>query len=185
MRHGEAIANTKNILSSWPEKFYNHLTAKGIKQVKKSAEELKDKEISLIFSSDLSRAKQTAEIIGKKLKIKPNYDKRLREISMGEFNGESTENLQRFFKNDRERFKKRIPGGENYNDIGGRVYDFFKDINKKYSGGNILIVSHQVVFVLIEWKVKKLKGTELLKRIIEGKKFQTGQWVELKLGLKK
>ena len=37
LRHGEAISNAKNIISSWPEKFRNYLTGKGKEQINISA----------------------------------------------------------------------------------------------------------------------------------------------------
>ena len=79
MRHGQAISNVRDVCSCWPEKFYNPLTKLGIKMVKESAEKLKNKNINYIFCSPLLRTRNTAEIVGKSLKIKPKIDRRLRE----------------------------------------------------------------------------------------------------------
>ena len=81
LRHGEALNNLKKIFSCWPEKFHCPLTLNGQKQIKEIAKKLEKQKIDLIFTSDLLRTKQTAEIIGKKLKIKPKIDKRLRAVS--------------------------------------------------------------------------------------------------------
>ncbi len=80
MRHGQALSNVKNLISCWPEAFYNGLTPKGRLEVEKAVKSLKNKNIDLIFSSDLLRTKQTAEMIAKELKLSPRYDKRLREV---------------------------------------------------------------------------------------------------------
>lgn len=93
LRHGEAMSNVKNIVSSWPEKLINPLTAKGKKQIKKAAQRLKGKHIDSIFASDLLRAKQTAEIVRQKLKIKPKFNKKLREVGFGDLNSRPTEEL--------------------------------------------------------------------------------------------
>ena len=49
LRHGEAVSNVKDVISCWPEKFYNPLTPKGVAKIKKVAKELKNKKIDLIF----------------------------------------------------------------------------------------------------------------------------------------
>src|SRR5258706_3755800 len=101
LRHGEALSNVKNVVSSWPETFENPLTERGVEMIKESAEKLKDKNIDLIFASDLLRTKQTAEIVGKTLKLEPEFDKRLREISFGIMNGGPIEDLDAKIKKER------------------------------------------------------------------------------------
>lgn len=67
-----------------------NLTELGIEQAKRNGENL-SKEIDgskyIMYSSDLLRAKQTAEIVGTYLGIKPILTSALREISCGEVNG--------------------------------------------------------------------------------------------------
>ncbi len=93
MRHGQAISNVKNLVSSWPEKFENPLTEKGKEMIKQSANGLADKSIDLIFTSPLLRAKMSAEIAGKILGVKPKIDKRLREVGFGVFSGGPLEKM--------------------------------------------------------------------------------------------
>jgi len=65
MRHGEADSNIKSYNSCYPEKKINNLTVNGEKQVRKTAQELRSKNINfdLIVASDLQRTKQTAQIL--------------------------------------------------------------------------------------------------------------------------
>ena len=77
LRHGQSIKNKKRISAGWPEVFYSPLIKKGERRIKEVAKKLKKKKINLIFSSDLLRAKQTALIVGKELKLKRRFDKRL------------------------------------------------------------------------------------------------------------
>lgn len=179
MRHGEALSNVEEIVSCWPEKFENHLTEKGRKTIKKSAENLKGESIDLIFSSDLLRAKQTAEITGKVLGVKPEFDKRLREIGFGIFNGKPIEKLWHYFKKEEERIKKRPPKGETYSEILKRVYRFLKDTGKKYRGKNILIISHEGPLTLLEGKVKGLSLARTIKTFPYGDRIHKGQIKEL------
>ena len=160
LRHGEALSNKKRFVSSWPEKIYNPLTEKGKKQVKKIIPGFKKEKIDLIFSSDLLRAKQTAEKIAKELKLKVNFDKRLREIGMGVFNGNSEDDWNRFYKTNAERFTKRPQGGENYRDVRKRAVDFIKEIDKKYKNKKILITSHGCTLFSMQAGLKNLTEEE-------------------------
>ena len=164
MRHGQAISNIRDVVSCWPEKFKNPLTKTGIAAIKESAKKLDDKNINLIFASPLLRTKQTAEIVGKRLKIKVKLDKRLREIDFGVFNSKPVDDVWNFFNGEKERIKKNMPKGEKYPEILKRMYDFIKSTDKKYKGKNILVVSHEGTLFLLEGK---LKGFSLEKTIEE------------------
>lgn len=165
MRHGEAISNVKEIVSSWPEKFENPLTESGKEAVKESAKILKYKNISLIFASDLLRTKQTAEIIGSILGINPEYDKRLREVGFGIFSGGSIKKMWEFFKGEEERVKRGPLRGESYTQILERMCNFLEDTDKKYKGKNILIISHEGPLFLLQGKIKGLSILETIKQI--------------------
>jgi broad specificity phosphatase PhoE len=179
LRHGETLSIKKNLISCWPERFHNPLTPKGLEEAQKAAGELKKKKIDLIFFSDLLRTKQTAEIVGKKLKIDPIYEKRLREVNVGKLNGAPIAEFRKFFKGRMERFTKKLPGGENNNDIRERMYKFFQDLEKKYSGKRILLVSHQLPFVLLEAKIRGLDDKKTIDSYKE-MSLELGKWKELK-----
>jgi len=153
LRHGEAVSNVKVVISCWPEKFHNPLTRKGVAKIKNVAKELQGKNIDLIFSSPLLRTKETAGIVANNLDLKVKYDKRLRELEVGAYNGKPVEEFLRYFKDRKERITKAVPKGENYSDVLERIFDFLKDINKKYKGKTILIVSHQAPLLLLLGKV--------------------------------
>ncbi|MAF43415.1 MAG: isoleucine--tRNA ligase [Parcubacteria group bacterium] len=183
LRHGESIKNKKKIVSCWPEKFKSPLTKKGEKQIEKVAEKLKGK-IDYIISSDLLRTKQTAEIIGKALGIKIKTDKRIREVNEGIFNGKPIISIGKFFDPEKKlgreeyylmRFRKNVPGGENYTQVFKRVHGFLKDINKKYSGKRILIISHELPLTLLETILIGLNKKEIIKFRDSNKKIQTGE----------
>lgn len=150
LRHGEARSNKERFVSCWPEKIYNPLNLKGVRQIKKLIPILKKEKIDLIFSSDLLRCKQTAKIIAKSLRLKIKLDKRLREIKLGIFDGEPEDDWNNFFKTPKERFTRRPKGGENYRDIRKRVIKFLKKINKKYKNKKIIIVSHGAILFMLE-----------------------------------
>lgn len=145
-RHGEAESNATDTLICWPEPEHPEhkwgLTNKGRKQVEKSAKTLKDKGIDLIFASDLTRTKETADIIAKKLGLKVEYDERLREIDVGVYNGRSEQEYHAYFNNREDRMTQPIEGGENLRDVRRRMVSFVKGVESRYEGKNILVVSH-------------------------------------------
>lgn len=178
LRHGQSVSNVKNIHSCWPEKFYFPLTLKGRKEVKKAAQKLKSKKIDLIFSSDILRTKQTAGIISKELNLKIEYDKRLREVNVGIFNGKTVEEFRKYFpkKDINDRFDKKPKSGETYTDVRNRIDDFLKNTDKKYKGRNILIISHQLPLILIESIAKDISNSQVFKVFTETKRIKTGEF---------
>jgi len=143
LRHGEPIFNIKRYISCYPEKNPSHLTEKGKKEIQKIAQILKKENIGLIISSDLTRTKETAEIISQALKIKIIYDSRLRETNVGIYNGRPVEEYQKLFENLDQRYLKAAEGGENLTAVRKRMLEALKDAANKYPQQNILIVSHQ------------------------------------------
>lgn len=162
LRHGEAKSNKEQFVSSWPEKVYNPLTEKGKKQIKKIVPRIKREDIDLIFSSDLLRTKQTAEIAAKELGLKANFDKRLREHNFGIFNGSSEKEWIEYFVGI-NRFKERPPKGENWTDIKKRVKEFLKYLEKKYNNKIILVIAHGDVLLSLQWIINNLSGEEAYK----------------------
>lgn len=174
LRHGEAISNVKQIVSSWSEKFKNPLTDKGREQVKEVARKLSNKHIDLIFASDLLRTRQTAEIVGRVLKIKPKFDKRLREVGFGDLNGRPAEELL-YLSFEKERLKNSFQKSETYENVLKRVREFLKDIDKNHKSKNILIVSHQCPLWILENHISGFFLEEGLKRIPKEKRISKGE----------
>ena len=150
LRHGESVSNVKGFVSSRPEKSANPLTKTGTKQARRVTQKILSENIELIFSSDVLRAKQTAEIIAEQLKKKVNFDKRLREIDFGTFNSKPIADFIGHFASKEKRIKEKVPRGESYEDTLKRVNNFLEDMEKTYSNKKILIVSHQAPLFILE-----------------------------------
>ncbi len=147
MRHGEAESNLFNFISS-NYKNEHHLTERGKKQVKAAAKIFRQGQdkIDFIFSSDFLRCRETAEIVAEAVGYPKNkiiFDKRLREINTGIFDGRKPQEYHDYFSSLEEKFYKTPPKGENLIELKKRVSEFLYEIAKKYSGKNILIVSHE------------------------------------------
>lgn len=147
MRHGEAEHNVKNIASA-NLKSSHYLTEKGKKEVVMAAKILRQAQdkIDFIFSSDFARTKETAGLAANCLGIdrkKIIFDNRLREVNVGIFDGKPNDEYHKYFSSLEEKFYKTPPKGENLLQLKNRTTDFLYEIEEKYSGKNILIVSHE------------------------------------------
>lgn len=142
MRHGEAESNIKEILVDSEDGY--PLTELGRKQVLATAKKLKKEgKIDLILSSNVTRARQTAEIVGEVLGIEPQFCPELGERQLGVANEKTIKEYSRFF-NSQDEFLTRTPeGGETGLAVRQRVYQFLKEQDQKRHGANILIVSHR------------------------------------------
>ena len=189
LRHGESLRNVKDIAVCFPEKIHCPLTKKGQKEIKTISQEIKNKKIDLIFASDLLRTKQTAEIVGKAVGLKPRLDKRLREVNVGILNGKPVKEVILFFDKGRnlplleyykQRFHTAHPKGETYTEIEKRMYGFLKELDKKYKGKNILIVSHERPISLLEKAVYKYDLKKFTKFIKERRIIKTGELRKLR-----
>lgn len=145
MRHGEADNNVKNVIST--QKLNNHhLTKKGKVQVSKAIQDLKKDNIDLIISSPYVRTKETAELVAEGLGLQKEsviFDDRVGEINLGDLEGKSVEEYHNYFGSQIEKFTKNPMNGETLADVKKRVGEFLYEINDKYEGKNILVVSHE------------------------------------------
>ncbi|MCT4617196.1 MAG: histidine phosphatase family protein [Candidatus Gracilibacteria bacterium] len=120
------------------------LTDLGIETVNKLADELKNKNITKIISSDLGRCVQTSQIIAKKLNIKNiELDKNLRERNFGIYNGKYKKDIVNIFDEDDYYFI--APEGESCKDMQNRVLTFLNNFKEKFNlekEDRILIVTH-------------------------------------------
>ena len=180
LRHGQTIHQTKKKewTYPWPEKKPVLLTKDGQNQIKKAAKELKNKGIDLIYSSDISRTRQTAEILAKELGVKIIFDKRLRDINLGIYHGRSKkEAFYRDFPIEIENmYNRKPPQGENWGMVRKRMTDCLNYIDKKHQNKTILIVSHGDPLWLLEGTTEGLDDEKLLERKIKKNYVKTGEW---------
>ena len=132
-----------------------------------------------IIASDLLRAKQTAQIVAKKLKLKVTSHKNLREIDFGLFNGKPAMPAKPFYSNLLGGRKGMGKSGETYQDVLKRVYSFFKKIDKKYKDKTILLVSHQCPLWILQNKVEGFSLAHGIKHMPKEKRIGRGELREL------
>ncbi len=146
VRHGQT---EWNILGKTQGHGDSDLTAKGREQAELLAGSMTKYPIDYIYSSDLGRAYQTAEIIGNKLNVQIEKTEALREMNFGTWEGriikdimEEDPELYRRWRN--EPHLAKIPQGETLDEIKERTDAFIKEINEKYDGKHIVLVTHSL-----------------------------------------
>ncbi len=122
------------------------LNEEGLTQTRILGQRLKDADISAVYCSDLSRSRQTAEIIAASKQVEVIVYEQLREIYLGKWEGQTfaevAKNYPRAYSDwGSDLAYYRVPGGESYADCGRRVVAAFRDILQR-SKGNVLISGH-------------------------------------------
>ena len=130
------------MVGSWADWDLSDLGKKQADKIgKKLLEELKDKEY-IMYSSDLLRAKHTAEIVAKHLNIKPIIIETLRERNLGIAVGKSVQWLRENIKcQEKTVDDKMFHDAESRRDVWNRLTDFYRKIMTG-EHENIIIVSH-------------------------------------------
>ena len=141
IQHTESVHHTNGMVGSvndWP------LSEKGVLQAENIGKNLA-KELSAeykIYSSDLLRAVQTAEIVGKYLDIEPILKTELRERDLGEAVGHSVRWLREHMEKPERTVDDRLfPSAESRREEWNRLKPFFDEITSN-DEEYIIIVSH-------------------------------------------
>ena len=141
MRHGQAVSNLDNRISFKNEN-KDGLTAEGKNQVMATAKKLQTEKIDLVISSPFRRAKETAEILAQELGVPIELADGLREINVGVLDGQSWTAYEKELPTIKDKIEKAPDGGETVMAMKARVMAVLFDLEDKYLGKNILIVSH-------------------------------------------
>ena len=128
VRHGETDWNADGRLQGHTDR---PLSDFGRSQAGQLAEELAEEKLDAIYASDLSRARETAEIVGARLGLAVVLDPDLREKDWGTWEGLTAV--------ERERVEFAGESTEAHKD---RVLSALKRIAERHPGGRVVVVTH-------------------------------------------
>ena len=142
VQHTQSLHHINGMVGSWTDWELSDLGKQQADNTgKKLAEELKNKD-TVMYSSDLLRAKQTAEIIGKHTDISPVFRSELRERNLGRCCGKSVQWLRENMEKQEKTVDDRMfSDAESIRDVWNRLVPFFKEILSD-SSETVIIVSH-------------------------------------------
>ncbi len=142
------------------------LNAAGLRQAADLADALRGLHFDAIFSSDLQRARQTAEVLADALHLPRCLDVRLREVHLGSWQGETHADIQaRFPAQWAERYADplnfRPPGGETVAEMAARAYPAVDEIAAACPDSRVLLVSHGILLAALLCRARNLPLTEI------------------------
>jgi len=148
VRHGETEWNNSN---RWQGRSDIPLSEKGRKQAEITGTFLKEHvpSVAAIYSSDLKRAKETAEIIAVSYAETPVANPVLREADVGLWNGLEISEALKCYGNLIEKWRKdpwaNIPGTEPLGEVQRRAAGFIRYLSGNFQGKHVIVVSHALL----------------------------------------
>lgn len=142
-------------------------------------------EDAIIVSSDLQRARMTADAIaGRRLRLPDSYG--LREINFGVWEGKTYEEVSQSHPEESSRFwndsvNAETPDGESWNTLTERAAQFIKHTMKQFPGRTLVAVSHYGTILSQANQAKNAKDFNLFSRTVSNlslthMSYQNGVW---------
>lgn len=145
VRHAESVWNVDG---RWQGRANPPLSVAGAAQARDAASNLDD--VECVVSSDLDRARETAEIIAETLGAGPvTTDPGWRERDVGLWQGLTSEQIERDFPGDLA-VRNYPPGWESDESLLERVLSASHRIAVRHTSGDVLVVSHAGVIYTLE-----------------------------------
>jgi broad specificity phosphatase PhoE len=145
IRHAKTLYNEKELINGSLDD--DRLSPAGIAQIPELIEAIKEIDFSNIYTSTMTRAIQTAEPIAGYYHASLIEDKRLAEVNLGSFNGQSWESTTPVFGLNSSGLLSGCEydfteyGGESASDTKARLTSFITDLKQK-SESSPLIICH-------------------------------------------
>jgi broad specificity phosphatase PhoE len=141
-RHGESDWNHSKRWQGFADR---PLTDLGRRQAAELARHLEDTELDAVYSSDLQRARETAEIVAQTKGLRVETTTELREVDVGSWSGLTRADAEARYPEHYARWLQGGEGwedGETYDQLGERVVRAIRRIAKIHEGERILVVAH-------------------------------------------
>jgi broad specificity phosphatase PhoE len=147
VRHGQTVWNESGRFQGISD---IALSAEGRQQALSLAKSLKDISLAEIYTSPLTRARETAGIVSQYQHCEVRVEEGLKELNQGELEGLTAQDLRDkypafFEKWTQEPSLIRLPQGESLKDLQDRAWASVGRILKRHSEGNVMLVAHSFV----------------------------------------
>ncbi len=178
VRHGQTDWNLEGRYQGQADPPLNKA---GRQQARMLATRLAGRSFEAIYSSDLQRARETAEILAQALCLPVSLDPRLREVSLGEWEGQLGHNIAATYpeaweERRRDPVHARPPGGETVAEVAARVWAATDDIARAHPHGCVLIISHGLALATILAKARNHPIEQVFELIPENAQVEEIEW---------
>jgi broad specificity phosphatase PhoE len=165
IRHGQTDWNVEG---RWQGHLDEPLNATGLEQAQQLAEYLREKSINAVYSSDLLRARVTAEQIAATHGLAVKTDVRWREQNLGVFQGLTTSEISSKYPEEMRQLRENYldyapPEAETRRVMQERAFAAYSEIIANESGDEIAVVSHGGTIRVLLYK---FFGDEILRRSV-------------------
>jgi probable phosphoglycerate mutase len=147
VRHAETTWNREKRMQGTTD---TALSEVGRTQAQALARRLARQAFSALYSSDLSRARDTAHAIAQKTRRELLLEPRLRERAFGIFEGLIADEIRARYPQEYARFASRdpdyeVPGGESARGFTQRCLGCLAEIATRHPGEEVVVVTHGLV----------------------------------------
>jgi probable phosphoglycerate mutase len=144
VRHGQSTWNREHRIQGQLDP---PLSEEGRSQAERLGQRLAGRRLAGFYSSDLTRAFETSQLIGPLVGIDPEPVAGLREIYLGDWEGLTTDELALRFPEAWARWSEEpnwdaVPGGEGAARFEARSAAALDAILQRHSHGDVLVVTH-------------------------------------------
>jgi broad specificity phosphatase PhoE len=150
VRHGATIWHAENRYAGVSDVA---LDPRGYAQAERLATWASEAGLAAVWSSPLSRARETAAPAARAAGLELRIDERLREIDFGKIEGKTMAEAEQLFSEEMRRFKVDpatypMPGGEDPYKAAHRAVSALRDISASHPNGRVLVVAHNTLIRL-------------------------------------
>jgi len=172
VRHGQT---DWNIQGRWQGHSDIPLNGEGINQTETVAEMLRNENIDYIYSSDLTRALQTARNINQYHQKEIIEDPRLREQNLGRWEGIFHREISSIYPEEWERFladpeNTEISGGESTGQLSSRIVTALSEIAKRHPNESVIVVAHGLALAVFFCYLERIPIRDAYKKVPENAK---------------
>jgi len=144
VRHGQSTWNAERRIQGQLDP---PLSVRGVAQACELAERLRGHRLAGFYCSDLTRTRQTAELIAGTVEAEPVPDRGLREIMLGEWEGKTRDELIAEYPDLWARWAEEpdwdiVPGAEGARPFAHRVTATLARLRERHRHGDVLCVTH-------------------------------------------
>ncbi|MBW2040365.1 MAG: histidine phosphatase family protein [Deltaproteobacteria bacterium] len=151
VRHGRTIWNKEQIFRGTKDVPLDEV---GKEEALLVGERLKEEELSAVYSSPLSRAKETAEVIARFHKMEVQCLAGLNDLHFGEWEGIHHKEVKERYPDLYQKWQQEphrviFPRGEGLDEVRSRAMEAIEDIITRHPQGVVALVSHRVVLKVV------------------------------------
>ena len=162
IRHGETRWTREKRYQGSTDIF---LTPKGKRQARAAAKRLLARGVDILYTSSLTRARETGAAIARVIRKKPQAAPRLNEINFGTWEGKTAAELLKTKDKAFRRWERgewvTPPGGESKAAFRNRIAGFLREVLKRHQGKTMALVSHGGPIKMMIYHLLKLSSLSL------------------------